>query len=271
MSVQENLQAADCGRIRRLSRPGLFRSLAHGFTLVELLVVIGIVAILIAILLPSLQKAKAQANATVCMSNLRQVGLLMALYAGDNRGWSAGYSYDASRAIPIQHWSSILVLNGYVTFPAPGRANVFLCPSNTPQSWTAGDVASAEATYEAELCYGIPYSRNGGWEYRFARGGNVKDTGGADYGPPATFLHMGDSRFLNPTITTWNGWQSWSLVGFYPGSRTLYHLRHNKRGNYLFGDGHVSALGRVELVGNYGLVNGTYTILPDAVDESGPK
>ena len=57
-----------------------------GFTLVELLVVIGIIALLIAILLPVLGRAKEQANRVLCLSNHRQLLLGLMYYSNDNKG-----------------------------------------------------------------------------------------------------------------------------------------------------------------------------------------
>ncbi|MEO6434684.1 MAG: type II secretion system protein [Tepidisphaeraceae bacterium] len=68
-----------------------------GFTLIELLVVVGIIAILVAILLPTLAKARQQATRTQCASNLRQWGIGLRAYAANNRN---AFPYNGHAILP---------------------------------------------------------------------------------------------------------------------------------------------------------------------------
>ena len=109
-----------------------------GFTLVELLVVIGIIALLIAILLPALSRAREQAKNTQCLSNLRQLATVYQFYANDYKDqipigydggspWTGYYVCQSSAYYPLM---GCLYQGNYLTAP-----QAFYCPSQDDVRW----------------------------------------------------------------------------------------------------------------------------------------
>lgn len=99
----------------------------HGFTLVELLVVIGIIALLISILLPALNKARESGRQVKCLSNMKQVATAIMMFANDNKG-----------RMPTQAGSSIMYIDSAGNIKTANPADpAYLQQIRTTSDWIA--------------------------------------------------------------------------------------------------------------------------------------
>ena len=125
----------------------------QGFTLIELLVVITIIALLVSILLPALNRARSQARSTVCLSNTRQWGIGTMMFASENKDkypWE-GEKELCKKNFEAKDWwanaapkmlgekscrdiSEYAISNGRDIPVPPATGNIFLCPAAKPDS-----------------------------------------------------------------------------------------------------------------------------------------
>jgi prepilin-type N-terminal cleavage/methylation domain-containing protein/prepilin-type processing-associated H-X9-DG protein len=155
-------------------RPAARNRSRAAFTLVELLVVIGIIAVLISILLPALGKARFQAGVIKCLSNERQLMTGVFAYAYANRGYLPHYTNqdpnnqnnpDAKWA---QNWADAI-------YPYVSNFEIYTCPLRVPLTATVGQYYVGRSYFNVQLMYAV----NGAWA------GNQKPVGTSDrpFGP----------------------------------------------------------------------------------------
>ncbi|QNN21883.1 type II secretion system protein [Planctomycetales bacterium ZRK34] len=208
-----------------------------GFTLIELLVVVAIIALLVAILLPSLQKARELGQATACASNLRQSGICLHMYFNDNR-----QTFPYGVPLPVSQiywpynstpWEGVPPQQQFQIY-TNGNTDVFICPSDeTPDNyvWWAytdhpsfvGETNKTSYTYCEHTLYSLNHGNQKGYCYTFT-----------DVVEPARWGWSADGWECP------NGW-TWSRLDPYD---ILYTTRidwdhADERVNMLFGDGHI--------------------------------
>lgn len=132
----------------------------NGFTLIELLVVISIIALLMAVMMPALGRAKGAANSVVCRSNLKQILMASLLWGEDNDDWSLPCSWSEGAVLEKEYYGMDAGENPgsiekYLDSSNKDRDKVFACPTAKQETFFEWGGAAIRQDRQRRITYGI--------------------------------------------------------------------------------------------------------------------
>lgn len=207
------------------------------FTLIELLVCVSIIVLLMAMLLPSLRKARENGYKVLCAGNLRQLATVSNTYMGDNDAWMPPYDTNVNL-----EWNAVFINNRYIPEPEVGKPSVLVCPTHfTNIDQNRGTWTQLGRTYGMRYRYG--------WSFRMLS--EVKTSTGKSLGATSRFIIFADSNHGATALDF-----QWYIFINYQATNPV-HARHLNMCNSLFGDGHVESLTSQQLTDEYAFVPGS--------------